>query len=206
MGAKALIVVDVQPTFCEGGELGVTGGNAVAARIADFVTAHRGEYAYIATTQDWHINPGSHFSATPDYVDTWPPHGVAGTPNAALHPLVAALGVEHHFKKGQYQAAYSGFEGVEDNSDRVQSREEFAALKAAGNTLAYALQDSGVDHVDVVGLAESHCVKETAIDAAELGYSTTVLTDLTAPVSQDQGAAARVAMKAAGVELAASSR
>ncbi|MEK0264920.1 isochorismatase family protein [Bifidobacterium mongoliense] len=206
MGAKALIVVDVQPTFCEGGELGVTGGNAVAARIADFVTAHRGEYAYIATTQDWHINLGSHFSATPDYVDTWPPHGVAGTPNAALHPLVAALGVEHHFKKGQYQAAYSGFEGVEDNSDRVQSREEFAALKAAGNTLAYALQDSGVDHVDVVGLAESHCVKETAIDAAELGYSTTVLTDLTAPVSQDQGAAARVAMKAAGVELAASSR
>lgn len=206
MGSKALIVVDVQPTFCEGGELGVTGGNAVAARIADFVTAHRGEYAYIATTQDWHINPGSHFSATPDYVDTWPPHGVAGTPNAALHPLVAALGVEHHFKKGQYQAAYSGFEGVEDNSDRVQSREEFAALKAAGNTLAYALQDSGVDHVDVVGLAESHCVKETAIDAAELGYSTTVLTDLTAPVSQDQGAAARVAMKAAGVELAASSR
>ena len=50
---KALIVVDVQPTFCESGELGVAGGNAVAERIADYVNAHRSEYAYIATTQDW---------------------------------------------------------------------------------------------------------------------------------------------------------
>lgn len=48
---KALIIVDVQPTFCEGGELGVAGGNAVAERIADYVNAHRGEYEYIATTQ-----------------------------------------------------------------------------------------------------------------------------------------------------------
>ena len=59
---KALIVVDVQPTFCESGELGVAGGNAVAERIADYVNAHRSEYAYIATTQDWHIEPGAHWS------------------------------------------------------------------------------------------------------------------------------------------------
>lgn len=70
--AKALIVVDVQPTFCEGGELGVEGGNAVAGRIADYVNAHRGEYAYTATTQDWHIEPGAHWSGNPDFVDTWP--------------------------------------------------------------------------------------------------------------------------------------
>ena len=79
---KALIIVDVQPTFCEGGELGVAGGNAVAERIADYVNAHRGEYEYIATTQDWHIEPGSHWSEQPDYVDTWPVHGKAGTPGA----------------------------------------------------------------------------------------------------------------------------
>jgi nicotinamidase/pyrazinamidase len=70
--ARALIVVDVQPTFCEGGELGVQGGNAVAERIADYVNEHRSEYAYIATTQDWHIEPGTHWSEHPDFVDTWP--------------------------------------------------------------------------------------------------------------------------------------
>ena len=100
--AKALIVVDVQPTFCEGGELGVQGGNAVAERIADYVNEHRSEYAYIATTQDWHIEPGTHWSEHPDFVDTWPVHGKAGTANAELHPAIAALNIEHHFKKGQY--------------------------------------------------------------------------------------------------------
>ena len=88
---KALIVVDVQPTFCESGELGVAGGNAVAERIADYVNAHRSEYAYIATTQDWHIEPGAHWSAEPDFVDTWPKHGAAGTLNAELHPAIKAL-------------------------------------------------------------------------------------------------------------------
>ena len=102
--AKALIVVDVQPTFCEGGELGVQGGNAVAERIADYVNARRSEYAYIATTQDWHIEPGTHWSEHPDFVDTWPVHGKAGTANAELHPAIAALNIEHHFKKGQYSA------------------------------------------------------------------------------------------------------
>ena len=89
--AKALIVVDVQPTFCESGELGVAGGNAVAERIADYVNAHRSEYAYIATTQDWHIEPGAHWSTEPDFVATWPKHGAAGTLNAELHPAIKAL-------------------------------------------------------------------------------------------------------------------
>lgn len=75
---RALIIVDVQPTFCEGGALPVTGGNAVAEAVAAYVEAHRGDYQLIVTTQDWHIDPGAHFSETPDFVDTWPPHGVAG--------------------------------------------------------------------------------------------------------------------------------
>ncbi len=91
--AKALIVVDVQPTFCEGGELGVQGGNAVAERIADYVNEHRSEYAYIATTQDWHIEPGTHWSEHPDFVDTWPVHGKAGTANAELHPAIATSNI-----------------------------------------------------------------------------------------------------------------
>ena len=181
--AKALIVVDVQPTFCEGGELGVEGGNAVAGRIADYVNAHRGEYAYTATTQDWHIEPGAHWSGNPDFVDTWPKHGAAGTPNAELHPAIAVLGIAHHFKKGQYSAAYSGFEGIEDNTDRIQTREEVTAEQSAGKTLANALKAAGVTQVDVVGIAESHCVKDTALDAKRLGFDVTVFEDLTVPRS-----------------------
>lgn len=198
---RALIVVDVQPTFCEGGELGVAGGNAVAQRIAAYVDAHRGEYAYMATTQDWHIEPGAHWSDSPDYVDTWPVHGKAGTPNAELHPAVAALGIAHHFKKGQYSAAYSGFEGIEDNSDRIQSRSEVASALDGRHTLACALKAAGVTQVDVVGIAESHCVKETAIDAAKLGFSVTVFEDLTVPVSEELGIAARAEMAANGIAL-----
>ncbi len=96
------------------------------------VNAHRSEYAYIATTQDWHIEPGAHWSAEPDFVDTWPKHGAAGTLNAELHPAIKALNIEHHFKKGQYSWAYSGFEGIEDNTDRIQTREEVEAEQSAG--------------------------------------------------------------------------
>jgi nicotinamidase/pyrazinamidase len=181
-----LIIVDVQPTFCEGGELAVAGGNAVAERIAQFVEAHRGDYALIATTQDWHISPGEHFSTTPDYVDTWPPHGVAGSPNAELHPALDGLAADATIKKGQFAAAYSGFEGADED----------------GRKLADILRAAGVGTVDVVGLAESHCVAETAIDAVDAGFATRVLKDLTVPVSPETGAAARERMTAAGVELA----
>ena len=112
---RVLIIVDVQPTFCEGGTLAVAGGNAVAERVAAYATAHREDYRLIVTTQDWHIEPGAHFSAAPDYVDTWPPHGVAGSAEAELHPALAGLGLDAQVKKGQYAAAYSGFEGVTDD-------------------------------------------------------------------------------------------
>lgn len=184
--SRALIVVDVQPTFCEGGSLPVEGGNAVAERIADFARTHRGAYDLVTTTQDWHIDPGSHFSDTPDFVDTWPPHGVAGTPEAELHPALVDLDADVAVKKGMYAAAYSGFEGT----------------TADGSTLQRALEAAGVTDVDVVGLAESHCVAETALDAQEAGFTTRVLTDLTEPVSEELGAAARVRMSQAGVTLA----
>lgn len=202
---RALIIVDVQPTFCEGGELAVDGGNAVAQAIAGFVDEHATDYGYVATTQDWHVEPGSHWSATPDFVDTWPVHGAAGTPNAAIHAAVAAAldaaGIAvHHFKKGQYSAAYSGFEGVEDNrEDAVPTREEVAAAQAAGLTLEQDLRAAGVTSVDVVGLAQSHCVKDTALDAARLGFPTRVLSDLTAPVSPELGEIASRQLAEAGV-------
>ncbi|MCA5892934.1 isochorismatase family protein [Isoptericola sp. NEAU-Y5] len=185
---RALIVVDVQPTFCEGGELAVDGGDKVARDIAAYVAAHRDRYAVVATTQDWHIDPGDHFSDTPDFVDSWPPHGIAESPNAELHPALADLHADVTVKKGQYAHGYSGFEGTDSD----------------GRTLAQALQDARVDAVDVVGLVESHCVKRTALDAVGLGLATRVLTDLTIPVSAEQGEQARAELAAAGVSLAPS--
>jgi nicotinamidase/pyrazinamidase len=184
----ALIIVDVQPTFCEGGELPVAGGNAVAKRVAAYAEAKRDHYALIVTTQDWHIDPGTHFSGTPDFVDTWPPHGVAGSANAELHPALAGLAADATIKKGQHAAAYSGFEGHDP----------------AGISLATILRQAGITKVDVVGLAESHCVAETALDAVREGFAVRVLSDLTAPVTPELGAAARQRMVEAGIELATS--
>ncbi|MEU2201482.1 isochorismatase family protein [Isoptericola sp. NPDC019482] len=185
---RALIVVDVQPTFCEGGELAVEGGNRVAEDVAVYAAAHRDRYEIVVTTQDWHIDPGDHFSDHPDFVDSWPPHGIAGTPNAELHPALADLGPDVSVRKGQYAHGYSGFEGTD----------------ADGRTLEQALRDARVEAVDVVGLVESHCVKRTALDAVGLGLQTRVLTDLTIPVSPEQGEQARAELAAAGVELAVS--
>lgn len=182
---RALIVVDVQSTFCEGGALGVEGGNAVATGIASYAAAHRERYDLVVTTQDWHIDPGDHFSENPDFVDSWPPHGIAGTAEAELHPALADLAPDAQIKKGQYAAAYSGFEGT-DIADRP---------------LAHLLIEHGIGKVDVVGIAESHCVKETALDARRLGHEVRVLTDLTVPVTPEQGQAARTDLRAAGVAL-----
>lgn len=186
---RALIIVDVQPTFCEGGALGVDGGNQTAQKIADFVTKNADEYAFIVTTQDWHIDPGTHFSENPDFIDTWPPHGVAGTPEAELHEEIAALPFDASVKKGQYAAAYSGFEGTTEN----------------GETLEELLREHEIQAVDVVGIAESHCVKDTALDALRAGWQVRVFSDLTVPVSAELGIAARAQMDEAGIEQISSS-
>jgi nicotinamidase/pyrazinamidase len=183
--ARALVVVDVQPTFCEGGELATEGANEIAHRVAAYAAAHRDRYATVVTTQDWHIDPGEHFSDTPDFVDSWPPHGIAGTPNAELHPALADLDPDVRLKKGQYSHGYSGFEGADEQ----------------GRSLATVLADAGITAVDVVGLVESHCVKHTALDARRAGLSARVLTDLTIPVSAAQGEVAEQELTAAGVEL-----
>lgn len=186
--ARALIVVDVQPTFTEGGALAVEGGDAVAEAIADYVSEHREDYDLVVTTQDWHIDPGDHFSDEPDYVDTWPPHGIAGTDEAQLHPALSDLEADVAVKKGQYAAAYSGFEGTDEEE----------------RTLAEILTEAEVEEVDIVGIAESHCVLQTALDAIEEGLTVRVLTDLTVPVTPEQGEAAREQMAEAGVVLVAS--
>lgn len=184
--SRALLIVDVQPTFCEGGALAVAGGNDVARAIAAYVGEHRDRYDLVVTTQDWHIDPGRHFATPPeepDYVDTWPPHGVAGTAEAELHPALTDLAPDASVKKGQYDAGYSGFDGADDQ----------------GRTLAQILE--GISSVDVVGLAESHCVRATALDAAAAGFATRVLLDLSAGVAPATTRAALAELEAAGVRL-----
>lgn len=182
----ALLVVDVQPTFCEGGALGVEGGNDVAANVADLLASDHG-YDLVVTTQDWHIDPGDHFSDEPDFVDTWPPHGVAGTTEAELHPALDAVAgrIDAGVRKGMHAAAYSGFEGVDGD----------------GRTLNDLLSSAGVHEVDVVGIAFDHCVRATAMDAAANGYATTVIEGLSASVAPETEAAARTQLADAGIEV-----
>ena len=181
--AKALIVVDVQNDFCEGGSLPVAGGAAVAAAISRHMAASG--YDHVVATRDHHVDPGPHFSDTPDFVDSWPVHCRVGTPGASFHPDLDVAPIEAVFSKGAHAAAYSGFEGTDPG----------------GHTLAEWLRARGVDTVDVVGIATDHCVRATALDAAGTGLATTVLLDLTAGVAPSTVDAAVQRLRAAGVTL-----
>ncbi|MEU4694275.1 isochorismatase family protein [Actinoplanes sp. NPDC023714] len=180
---RALIIVDVQNDFCEGGSLAVAGGAAVAKGIS-LVLAKAGErWDHVVATKDYHVDPGNHFSDHPDYVDTWPAHCVVGSSGADFHPELATDRIEAIFHKGEHQAAYSGFEGHTD----------------AGETLASWLQDRGVTDVEVVGIATDHCVRATALDAAAAGFTTTVVLELTAGVARATTDAALEQFRAASI-------
>ena len=184
---RALIIVDVQNDFCEGGSLAVAGGTAVAQAINGLLAGSHG-YDHVVATADHHIDPGGHFSDEPDFVDSWPRHCVAGTQGAQFHPELDTTPIEAVFRKGHYDAAYSGFEGSAD-----------------GVELADWLRARGVDHVDIVGIATDYCVRATAQDAVNEGFTTRVLTDLTAGVAPDSTAAALDEMRSTGVHLATGS-
>lgn len=183
MTTRALIVVDVQNDFCEGGSLAVAGGADVAGRISDLLSGDHG-YDHVLATRDHHIDPGDHFSAAPDFVDSWPAHCVAGTPGADFHPNLAVRPFDAVFDKGDYAAAYSGFEGFAD-----------------GESLAEWLADHEVGEVDVCGIATDYCVKATAIDAAGAGLTTTVLLNLTAAVAPERLPETLLALADAGVAV-----
>lgn len=180
---NALIVVDVQNDFCEGGSLGVAGGTAVAEAVSALLAGDHG-YRHVVATRDRHIDPGDHFSSEPDFVDSWPPHCVVGTPGAEFVEALTFRDFEAVFDKGNYEAAYSGFEG-----------------DAQGVPLATWLRDRDVDRVDVVGIATDFCVRATAIDAAGSGFATRVLADLTAAVNPAGLDATWVALDEAGVQV-----
>ena len=187
--ATALIVVDVQNDFCEGGSLAVAGGAALAAAVSALLCQPAGSagsaaFDHVVATRDHHIDPGSHFSAEPDFATTWPVHCEVGTKGVELHPDLDRTRIEAVFDKGEYLAAYSGFEGV-----------------SGGVGLEEWLRRHGVDAVTVVGIATDYCVRATALDAAAAGFTVTVDLSLTAGVAPGSTAAAVADFSAAGLTL-----
>ena len=181
---RALIVADVQNDFCEGGSLPVAGGAAVAAAISGYLQT--ADYDHVVATRDHHVAPGAHFSTTPDFVDSWPPHCRRGTPGASFHPDLDVARIEAVFDKGEYAAAYSGFEGTEPG----------------GIGLGDWLVGHDVDTVAIAGITTDHCVRATALDAAAAGFTTTVLLGLCAGVAPESTERAVEQMRAAGVRIA----
>lgn len=165
--AKALIIVDVQNDFVEGGSLGVEGGTALAERLTEKLGGVFPEmFDHIVYTQDWHIDPVGHFSSEPDFVNTWPIHCVADENGSEIVSVLqnAITGLEKepiNIRKGEYEAAYSAFEGT--NEDDID--------------LETLLKNRDVDEVVVVGIATEHCVRATAVDASDAGFKTSVWAD-----------------------------
>ena len=193
--SKALIIVDVQNDFCEGGSLATARGAEVASLISEFVENNHHRYDAIVATQDWHIDPGSHFSDTPDFVDSWPVHCVAKSKGAQIHENLDTDYIEAYFRKGRYEAAYSGFEGLLAPEDEVATGEHEPGADASEDgpqtPLSEGLDERGIEY----GVAA------TARDAVDAGYETRVLIDLTAPVHEDKLDETAEALETDGVEV-----
>lgn len=189
--SKAIIVVDVQNDFVEGGSLAVTGGRDVATRISEHLAAHAEEYAAVVASRDWHDAHGTnsgHFAepgTDPDFVSTWPVHCVSTTGGSDYAPELDTSRITHHVRKGMGVPAYSAFEGVTDD----------------GSTLRDVLEELGVTEVDVTGIATDYCVRATVLDARLAGFDVTLLDGLHAGVAPETSAAAVTEMAAAGVRV-----
>src|SRR3954466_5752580 len=189
---QALIVVDVQNDFCEGGSLPVTGGAQVASDIAALLHHWTRQdpkapaYDVVVATKDHHIDPGTHWSKEPDFVDSWPVHCKVGTDGEAFHPNLDPQPFDAIFLKGEHQAAYSGFEGPSID----------------GVPLADWLRAHEVDAIDICGIATDYCVRATALDAVALSFPTRLLLSMCAGVHRPTSEAAVSQMAAAGVTIA----
>lgn len=188
--ARALLIVDVQNDFCEGGSLAVVGGAAVAAKITDFLKTDRDKYELIVASRDWHdpdSNNAGHFADQPDFIDSWPPHCVAGSQGAEYHPNLNSAAIDLHVEKGQGKPSYSAFEGT----------------TASGEPLADALAAAGIDELDVVGIATDYCVLASSLDARNHGIRVNVLTEMCAGITEQTTSEALAKMQHAGCTVVA---
>jgi nicotinamidase/pyrazinamidase len=179
---RALIVVDVQNDFCEGGSLPVAGGAEVAHKISTLLHHWTNQDP---KAPDYHVDPGDHFSSDPDFVHSWPRHCVVGTDGVAFHPNLDPQPFDAIFRKGEHAAAYSGFEGKDHD----------------GTGLAEWLRSHEVTDVDVCGIATDYCVRATALDAVREGFAVRLLTDLCVGVAPESSRAALAELEDAGAAL-----
>lgn len=190
--AKALLVVDVQNDFCEGGSLAVAGGAAVAKKISEYLKS--ANYDLVVASRDWHDsdnNNSGHFAeenTQPDYKTSWPIHCVANSEGANYHPNLDSDLIQSHVLKGQGAHGYSAFEGVTED----------------GGSLEGLLKQKGINELDVVGIATDHCVLASALDAKKLGLDVRVISSLTAGVSAESTERAIDSLVDSGVEVVAS--
>jgi nicotinamidase/pyrazinamidase len=185
---RAIIVIDPQPDFFEGGALPVSGATRTAEEIAEYLVARGNDYTLRVVTQDWHLDPGDHWSENPDYVTTWPVHCAANSAGAMIHASLADRSWDAVIRKGLHEGAYSGFEGHSDD----------------GSTLAEVLSNAGVHDVTIVGFATDHCVRATALDARSLGMTVNVALDLCAGVDPETTRVAISTMTDAGITMVTS--
>lgn len=182
---RALLVVDVQNDFCEGGSLAVDGGTQLAHRITEYVRRNSVRYELIVASKDSHVQPRGHFADRPDFVTSWPVHCVEGTPGSEFHPALDSSYVDQVVLKGRYEAAYSTFEGSTES----------------GESLVRLLERREIDAIDLCGIATDYCVLQSGINSLEYGFPTTVLIDLVAGVSKETSLEALEDLQSRGANL-----
>ncbi|HEV8546434.1 MAG TPA: isochorismatase family protein [Candidatus Limnocylindrales bacterium] len=185
----ALIIVDVQNDFADpAGSLSVAGGAAIVPTVNDEISAAGAAGALVAYTQDWHPPTTPHFAKDGGI---WPVHCVADSWGAELHPDLVVDGPR--IRKGANgEDGYSGF-----------TMRDPVTGETSPTPLEGLLREREVDRVVVCGLATDYCVKATALDAAGLGFGTSVLADAVAAVNLAAGDGDRAIdeMRAAGVAI-----
>ena len=187
----ALLVIDVQNDFADpAGGLSVRGGDAIIPSVNREIESARNSGATVAFTQDWHPEVTPHFAKDGGI---WPVHCVADTWGARLHPGLRAPDDAPRIRKGvNGEDGYSGFTMRDPlTGDTVPT--ELEAL----------LRERGIERAVIAGLATDYCVRATALDAARLGFETSVLTDAIAAVDIEPGDGERAIdeMRDAGVSL-----
>jgi nicotinamidase/pyrazinamidase len=190
---NGLLVIDLQNDFLEGGSVPVPGGTQIAAQVARHIRHFRSEYSFVVATRDVHEDPPDHFADKPDYINTWPKHGLVGTQGATLctpiFNLVREKIIQVVLDKGRHAGAVSAFE----------------AQDLRGHLLVDVLREQRVDHIDVCGLITEYCVRASALDARKHEFQVRVLVNLCGAASPDNALRAYEDMKTAGCQLMAAS-
>jgi nicotinamidase/pyrazinamidase len=193
-----LVIIDVQNDFCPGGALAVGGGHEIVPLVNELIA----RFDHVVMTQDWHPPGHSSFASSHEghspfaavemsygQQTLWPDHCVQGTKGADFHPDLDWTKAELILRKG-FRSAVDSYSAFFENDRRTPTG------------LAGYLRERGLTHVVLAGLATDYCVAYSALDAIELGFTTTVITDACRAI--DLGGSLREAhgrMKGKGVIL-----